>query len=118
MFFKFEFKTFPIQRFTRTRGGNASNNCTVLAELGMTCTFLGTLAKEDQQTGFITKDFEATLSFFSILPLLFFFMKILNRLTSDRFGLESIWIVDCAYKTYPNLVCLSLSMLSHPIALT
>jgi len=38
-----------------------------LAELGVTCTFLGTLAKDDQQTSFITKDFEAT-SFLSIDP--------------------------------------------------
>lgn len=38
------------------RGGNASNNCTVLSQLGESCEFLGTLCKEEHFT-FLIDDF-------------------------------------------------------------
>jgi len=41
------------------RGGNASNNCTVLAELQQRCEYLGTLARSPQ-LAFIVEDFKST----------------------------------------------------------
>ncbi|KAJ9579075.1 hypothetical protein L9F63_024817, partial [Diploptera punctata] len=40
------------------RGGNASNNCTVLSQLGVPCEFFGTLSKQ-QHLDFMMNDFKA-----------------------------------------------------------
>jgi hypothetical protein len=50
------FTFMPNSKF-RARGGNASNNCTVLADLSRDCEFLGTLA-DDNLANFVKKDFE------------------------------------------------------------
>ncbi len=39
-----------------SRGGNASNNCTVAAEIGEACEFFGTLAEGTPETAHMERD--------------------------------------------------------------
>ncbi|KAI8779185.1 ketohexokinase [Biomphalaria glabrata] len=48
-----------IQDYYWQRGGNASNNCTVLSLLSIPCEFMGVLGTEGVEASWILKDFES-----------------------------------------------------------